>query len=308
MGETVASTSTREDLIGRARSLAFRLRARAEEGEGLRRMPDDTIADLRSSQLARICQPSRYGGFDEGWDALCEVGLELARGDGSQAWVSVVYGEHACLVGHFPDEAQRDVWGGNEAALISSSYAPGCTAVRVNGGYSLTGQWTFSSGVHHADWTLLGALVPQLAGPPQHTFFLVPAADRTVIDDWYVAGMQGTGSCSFTLNDAFVPEHRTLSSTALNKGDPPGAKVIMRLCSACPYLATPTLPFVPLLSGSQKVWSKIMARFCGRGVVPEFRRLDLESAYPSRRIVGRGQCCATSAAWRGAPIYGETRS
>jgi alkylation response protein AidB-like acyl-CoA dehydrogenase len=225
MGTTMTKAPTREEIVARAKALAPKLAERSAEAEKLRRVPDATIADLKDSQLARICQPSRYGGFDLGWDVLCESSMELAHGCGSQAWVCGVFGEHACLVGHFSDEAQKDVWADNPSALISSAYAPGCVAEKADGGYVLTGRWAFSSGVHHADWTLLGALVPQPGGPPQHTFMLVPHAERHLIDDWNTVGMAGTGSCSFTLEKTFVPEHRTLSGKALNDGNPPGAKV-----------------------------------------------------------------------------------
>ena len=151
--------------------------------------------------------------------------MELANGCGSQAWVAGVYGEHACLVGHFPDDAQRDVWGKNDSALISSAYFPAGKVGRVDGGYVLDGQWHFSSGVHHADWTVVGGLVHGKSGPPEMVFFLVPAAERHLVDDWRTLGMAGTGSCSFDLKKCFVPEHRTCTAKSIADGTAPGAEV-----------------------------------------------------------------------------------
>ena len=213
------------DRVARAKALAPKLRERSEQAEQERRVPDETIADLKEAQLARICQPSRYGGFDLGWDVLCESSMELAHGCASQAWVCGVYGEHACLVGHFSDEAQKDVWGKNPAALISSAYFPAGKVERASGGYVLNGQWHFSSGVYHADWTVLGGLVHDKDRPPQMVFFLVPAADRKLVDDWNTIGMAGTGSCSFDLDKVFVPEHRACPASAIADATAPGAKV-----------------------------------------------------------------------------------
>lgn len=225
MSATTTKTPTREDIVARAKALAAKLRERSEQAENLRRVPDETIADLKAAQLARICQPSRYGGFDLGWDVLCESSMELAHGCASQAWVCGVYGEHACLVGHFPDEAQKDVWGNNPAALISSAYFPAGKVERANGGYVLAGQWHYSSGVAHADWTVLGGLVHDHGKPPQMIFFLVPASDRKLVDDWHTMGMAGTGSCSFDLDRVFVPEHRTCPAHAIADATAQGAKV-----------------------------------------------------------------------------------
>jgi 3-hydroxy-9,10-secoandrosta-1,3,5(10)-triene-9,17-dione monooxygenase len=228
-GETMSATTTkaptRDEIVARAKALAPKLRERSEQAEQQRRVPDTTIADLKDAQLARICQPSRYGGFDLGWDVLCESSMELAHGCAAQAWVCGVYGEHACLVGHFPDEAQKDVWGRNPAALISSAYFPAGKVGRADGGYVLTGQWHFSSGVHHADWTVLGGLVHDQDQPPQMVFFLIPASDRKIVDDWRTMGMAGTGSCSFDLDKVFVPEHRTCSARAIADATAPGARV-----------------------------------------------------------------------------------
>jgi 3-hydroxy-9,10-secoandrosta-1,3,5(10)-triene-9,17-dione monooxygenase len=121
LSTTIAKIPTREEIVARAQALAPKLRARSAEAEKLRRMPDASIDDIVAAQLPRICQPSRYGGFDMPWDVLCNSSMELAHGCGSQAWVAGVYGEHACLAGHFPDEAQKDVWGKNPDALISSA-------------------------------------------------------------------------------------------------------------------------------------------------------------------------------------------
>ena len=34
--------------------------------------------------------PTRYGGHQEDWETVAELIMEIARGDGSQAWVAAV--------------------------------------------------------------------------------------------------------------------------------------------------------------------------------------------------------------------------
>lgn len=216
---------TREDIAGRAESLVPTLRERAEKAEALRRMPDETVADLIAAGLTRTSQPARFGGSELGWDVICEASMMLGRGDASQAWVANVYAEHAFMVALFPDQAQQDVWGSNPEALISASISPvGNRIEAVDGGYVLDGRWPFASGVHHSDWTLLGDLVPSGDAPPRHLFFLVPRSDRKVVDDWYTAGMVGTGSASVMLTRVFVPTHRTLANDDVAAGSAPGAR------------------------------------------------------------------------------------
>jgi alkylation response protein AidB-like acyl-CoA dehydrogenase len=54
--------------------------------------------------------------------------------------------------------------------------------------------------------------------------FLVPTKEIVTNDDWHVAGLRGTGSCSVTVKDLFVPEYRFLSMGQLMTGTGEGLK------------------------------------------------------------------------------------
>jgi 3-hydroxy-9,10-secoandrosta-1,3,5(10)-triene-9,17-dione monooxygenase len=88
---------------------------------------------------------------------------------------------------------------------------PGGKVARAEGGYRLTGRWTFSSGSSHCGWAILGALIPPAnpPGPPEFRLFLVPRADYRIIENWDVIGLRATGSNDIETIEAFVPEHRT---------------------------------------------------------------------------------------------------
>ena len=219
------------------------------QAESLRRVPGETIADVIAAQLTRIVKPSRYGGFDMGWDVLCESTMELARGCGSQAWVANIFAEHNFLVGLFDDKAQQEVWGKDPETVMSSSFMPiGNKLTVVDGGFVLSGRWPFSSGVHHAGWTIVGELVRREGAPPEHHFFLVPAKDRTIIDDWHTIGLAGTGSCSVGLDNVFVPRHRALPNRLVVAGATPGAEV-----NTAPIFRMPMIGFSHLALGSVPV-------------------------------------------------------
>jgi len=227
----------RREILSRARKLAPVLRERAARGETLRRAPDETIADLIDSRLLRICQPTRFGGGELGWDTLCECSIELAKGDGSQAWVANIYAEHPYIVALFADEAQHEIWDGNPDALICASLIPqGNSAEAVPGGYRLSGRWSFASGVHHAQWIILG----EISGGEQ-MLFLAPAASYRVEDDWHTVGMAGTGSNSISLDGIFVPAHRAVSHRDIAAGCAPGMEV-----NTAPLYRMPVMGFAQL--------------------------------------------------------------
>jgi 3-hydroxy-9,10-secoandrosta-1,3,5(10)-triene-9,17-dione monooxygenase len=172
----------------------------------------------------RICQPARFGGLELGWDVLCEVGQILARGCGAQAWVATVMGDHAHIASGLPLEAQEEIWGENPGARLCASFAPVATAKSVAGGVRLTGKHGFASGIDHAQWALPGGTVVDGSMKGERCLFLVPMSDVTVIDDWHVIGMAGTGSKSFTVEDVFVPEHRIHRYSDVEAATGPGNK------------------------------------------------------------------------------------
>ena len=106
---------TSDELMARARALVPVLQERAQRCEDQRRVPEETIQDFERAGLLRMCQPARYGGYEMGWDVLCDIGELLAAADGSQAWLQHIFADHTVLVATFPAQAQDEVWGKNHS-------------------------------------------------------------------------------------------------------------------------------------------------------------------------------------------------
>src|SRR5690606_21777213 len=68
----------------------------------------------------------------------------------------------------------------------------------------------FSSGVDHVQWIFVGGMVAGADGSPTYRVFFVPRRHLSIIDDWHVAGLRGTGSKSVELEDVVVPARRSL--------------------------------------------------------------------------------------------------
>jgi 3-hydroxy-9,10-secoandrosta-1,3,5(10)-triene-9,17-dione monooxygenase len=207
-------------LKSRARALVPALRARAGECERLRRIPDETIAELHQSGIFRMLQPKRFGGGELPYRALVELGAILAEGCGSTAWVVTNLASHHWMLAMWPEAAQNDVWGDSPDHLIGSALVfPGGKAVAVTDGYIVTGRWPFSSGVDPSRWNFVGAIVHDARDKPvEQRVFLVAARDYQIIDTWYATGLRGTGSKDIEMKDVFVPTHRTLPLSALQGG------------------------------------------------------------------------------------------
>jgi 3-hydroxy-9,10-secoandrosta-1,3,5(10)-triene-9,17-dione monooxygenase len=198
------------DFVARARALAPALVERLPQADSLRRLPDATVADFRQAGFFRMLQPARFGGAEVDPSVFFDVQMAIAAACASSAWVLGVVGVHAWQLALFPPRAQEEVWGVDPHALISSSYAPTGKVTRAEGGFRISGRWSFSSGCDHCGWVFLGGLAPVGPGDkPDMRTFLLPRADYRIDDNWHVAGLKGTGSKDIVVEDAFVPEHRT---------------------------------------------------------------------------------------------------
>jgi 3-hydroxy-9,10-secoandrosta-1,3,5(10)-triene-9,17-dione monooxygenase len=202
---------TPDELRAKAVALQPVLAERVAEADGLRRVPDATIADFRDAGFFRMLQPARWGGLEVDPPVFFDVQTTIAAACPSSAWVLGVLAVHAWQLALFAEQAQEDVWGKDPGVLISSSYAPTGKVARTEGGYKISGRWSFSSGCDHAQWAFLGGMVPPATpeGPPEMRTFLVPRKDYKIDDTWHVMGLKGTGSKDIVIEDAFVPEHRT---------------------------------------------------------------------------------------------------
>jgi 3-hydroxy-9,10-secoandrosta-1,3,5(10)-triene-9,17-dione monooxygenase len=204
--------SVGEKVLDAVRELLPTLRERAVAAEQGRRIPAESIQALQETGVLRLLQPRRYGGHEAHPIVFYQAVRLIASACGSTGWVTSVLGVHPWHVGLFAEEAQRDVWAEDLDVRISSSYAPVGRATPVDGGYRFSGRWSFSSGSDHATWVLVGGLVIGADGTPtDYRTFLLPRSDYQVIDVWDTVGLRGTGSNDVLIEDAFVPEHRTLS-------------------------------------------------------------------------------------------------
>ena len=218
---------TAQQAVQAAAEISPRLAQRAAQAERLRRVPQETIDELRDSGLLRLMQPARFGGSELGLDTLLNVVMELARGCASTAWVYSNLASHNWNIGQCELQAQIDIWGEDPDACAATGLAFPCgKARRVEGGYRVSGRWPFGSGVDASTWMFVGAMTEQPAGAPERRFFLVPQPDFRHLDNWQALGLGGTGSHDVEITDAFVPEHRTISAEIFAAGqNVPGAKL-----------------------------------------------------------------------------------
>ncbi|WIN00415.1 flavin-dependent monooxygenase [Actinoplanes oblitus] len=244
-----------EGVTSGIRELLPVLRDRAQEAEDRRTISTETVKSLAATGFFRLLQPARFGGYEADPVTFFGCVRDLASACGSTGWVASVIGVHNWQLALFPDRAQQDVWGDDPGTLMSSSYAPTGRIEAVDGGYRVSGRWSFSSGSDHASWVLLGGIVPGAGDTPaDFRTFLLPAADYTVEDVWHTVGLRGTGSNDIVVAGAFVPAYRSLSFADTARCVCPGQEQNPAALYRIPYGSifpnTITTPIIGMATGA----------------------------------------------------------
>jgi 3-hydroxy-9,10-secoandrosta-1,3,5(10)-triene-9,17-dione monooxygenase len=231
------------------------LQERAQEAEDARSVPAESMKALTETGFFRLLQPARFGGIEADPIAFYEAVRMIASACGSTGWVASVVGVHAWQLALFPAAAQDEVWGDDPATRMSSSYAPTGRAHITEGGYILTGRWSFSSGCAHATWVLLGGIVTDAdKNPVDFKTFLLPISDYQIEDVWDTVGLRGTGSNDIVVHGAFVPEYRSLSFADVTKCVCPGQEVntgpLYKVPFGSVFSSTITTPIIGMATGA----------------------------------------------------------
>jgi 3-hydroxy-9,10-secoandrosta-1,3,5(10)-triene-9,17-dione monooxygenase len=167
---------------------------------------------LLDSGVLRALQPVRWGGGEVSFVEFFDAVRELARITAAAGWIAGVIGVHPWQLALFDERAQDEMWSENAATMHSSSYNPTGNAEQVEGGYRVSGRWSFSSGCDHCSAVNLGAIVRRGDGaPPDFRSFLLRREQYRIEDNWHVAGLKATGSKDIVVDGAFVPAYRTQS-------------------------------------------------------------------------------------------------
>lgn len=191
--------------------------ARVEANETAGQLAPDIFARLVDLGAIHAMLPRSLGGLQ--FNALDELSLieDLAVIDPSTSWVTMATGFcSAAAAAYLPAEAVDDIFAGGRA-VIAGAGAPTGVARKTGGGFILTGQWRYGSGLRHANWAHCGAMVEvdgdilrHADGSPVVRVCYVPIHQVSLLDNWDVIGLRATGSVDFSIEDIFVPEARTV--------------------------------------------------------------------------------------------------
>src|ERR687884_552869 len=162
-----------QPLVQAAAALRPVIRSYQEEIEREQRLPKALVEQLHAAGFYRLVIPRELGGLQVDPLTYLRVVELLSEGAGSVGWNVANNGIGQLITLGLPDEGVHEIYAHGADTVIAGTAVPGGgQAVPVEGGYRVTGRWSFGSGCQESAWML--------------------------------------GSFDWTVEDVFLPERRTM--------------------------------------------------------------------------------------------------
>jgi alkylation response protein AidB-like acyl-CoA dehydrogenase len=201
------------DFVAQARAMLPQLDAAAVEIDARREIPAAIIERMVEVGFFRMTLPKFVGGKEVDHATFMQTIEALAMGDASTPWILGQAAGCALSAAYLDPATAQEIYGDRRAVVIWGPPEQ-AKAVLCEGGYRLTGKWSFASGVRHATW--IGAHTPVFEpdgvtrkmdprGEPMVVTCIVPASKVRLVDVWHTIGLKGTGSDNYEIDDLFVP-------------------------------------------------------------------------------------------------------
>jgi alkylation response protein AidB-like acyl-CoA dehydrogenase len=162
-----------------------------------------------------MSMPRAWGGPEVDILSQVEILEVLSAADTSAGWCAMIGADSGFYAAALSDVDGRELYPRLDC-ITAGWVIPAGTLEVTDGGYRLSGRWSFGSGCTHADVMSGGAVLTEggvpLLGPdgrPQWRVALLPAAEFEVHDTWRTTGLCGSGSNDYSIDGAFVPAGHT---------------------------------------------------------------------------------------------------
>ena len=195
------------DLVAESLRLQPLIERHASANEENQRLDQEVVDALIDSGIYRMWVPKELGGVELSPTKSLELLANVAYSDSGASWVLMATGLATGTTGaYIGDEAAAAIYSDEGFGLIAGQGTRMGSATTTDGGYLLSGDWQFASGIKHARYIHTAAVIAETGEP---RIFTLPVEQAEIIDNWDVIGLRATGSIDYSIREVFVPESWT---------------------------------------------------------------------------------------------------
>jgi len=197
--------------------LAEQIQAASDEIERSHRLLPGIAAAMKDAGVFGMAMPRVWGAPQLNPLTQFRVIEALAMADASVGWCAMIGCDGGYITAFLDQDVARAMYPDPLVATGAAATTTG-QAVRVPGGYRISGRFPFVSGCQHCEWVWLGCIVEENGVPrvdgngvPETRQCLLRLSQCEILDTWHTTGLRGTGSNDVVVRDEFVEEERSFS-------------------------------------------------------------------------------------------------
>lgn len=209
MKNPVVEASLYEELMASATRIGEIAESEAMEADRNATVSKNVINAIREEQIHRLLLPKDYGFPQIDFWTYADLIKKVSYHNVSAGWLSCFYSLHNAWVSYLPKDFRDEVIASD--GFVADVFAPVGQIEECEGGYLLSGQWNFVSGILHSEWVALGALM-HFDNPnvKEGAAACVRVADLTIVENWDSLGVRGSGSNTVIADKVFVKKEAIL--------------------------------------------------------------------------------------------------
>lgn len=196
------------------------IRARRKEFEAQRFISPDIIQSFKKIGVYRALVAKRFGGDEKSPAEFCELIETISGADGSAGWVAS-FGIGGVYLAALPVATLEKLYANGPDVVFAGGIFPPQPAELVEGGYKVSGRWSWGSGSMGAEVVGAGILPKNADGSGLPRMAVMPRDKVQIAPNWDVMGLLGTGSHDIVVKDVVVPEEWTFVRGGASSLDTP---------------------------------------------------------------------------------------
>jgi len=209
MTNTIVEVNLYEKLMASAEKIGKIADSEAVEADKNATVSENVINAIREEEIHRLLLPKDYGFPQIDFWTYADLIKKVSYYNVSAGWLTCFYSLHNAWVSYLPKNLRDEVVA--SAGFVADVFAPVGTIEEVEGGYLISGQWNFVSGILYSDWVALGVNMKfDNSDEPEGAGVCVKVSDLTIKYNWDSLGIRGSGSHTVIADKVFVKKEAIL--------------------------------------------------------------------------------------------------
>ena len=216
---------TPRKVVENVRALKPLLKSLRRTAELQRRPTDEGWNAVRKAGYFNLMVPKELNGLGGSFDDMLDATFAICESDPAMGWNCAFTVMNSRSAAPFSEKALMEMYGDGEKlipgkfTILNTLIAPFGQATKVEGGWRVSGTWSWATTCQNSDWVSVMAFQGENANKNVQSIelgsmglgtFLFPMQDAVILDTWTADGLIATGTHKLMAKDVFVPDHRAL--------------------------------------------------------------------------------------------------